>query len=85
MPYKASLSRLAQACAYIAGARGQVTQLPQQARCLSTALAFAGIYKCNEICNCLEQAHIFSTKTGLSNTCILSTKDMPPSETGAWL
>ncbi|KRZ18447.1 hypothetical protein T11_9550 [Trichinella zimbabwensis] len=89
MPYNASLSRLVQACAYIAGARGQVTQLYLIAGRVVSAQRWPVSnrhlleYINPMTCSCLQQAHIFSTKTGLFNTCILSTKGMPPSETGA--
>ncbi|KRX25305.1 hypothetical protein T07_7100 [Trichinella nelsoni] len=102
IPHKASQSRLVQSCAYVAGARGQVTQLAyliagqtnvnflsscrQQACCLSTALASLHRHLLESINptvhSCLQQAHIFSAETGFSNSCILSTKGMPPSETG---
>ncbi|KRY47791.1 hypothetical protein T03_16891 [Trichinella britovi] len=111
-PHKASQSRLVQSCAYVAGARGQVTQL---AYLIAGSALFSFIVLDKQtsifyppvdnrpvvsaqlwlVCNrhllesinptvrsCLQQAHIFSAKTGFSNSCILSTKGMPPSETG---
>ncbi|KRX73473.1 hypothetical protein T06_4388 [Trichinella sp. T6] len=84
-PHKASQSRLVQSCAYVAGARGQVTQLAYLIA--GTALAslqssFARIYKSNGSQLPATGAYFFSAKTGFSNSCILSTKGMPPSETG---
>ncbi|KRZ96887.1 hypothetical protein T08_10116 [Trichinella sp. T8] len=83
-PHKASQSRLVQSCAYVAGARGQVTQLAY----LIAGTALASLHRHllesinPTVRSCLQQAHIFSAKTGFSNSCILSTKGMPPSETG---